>query len=87
MEDAAVVVASVDPAVSAPVASTVPVPVVVVHTDAGAKHVDAGVHDAAAPVVPDAGKIPTPTPSGLRVPTLPSGLRIPSGIPSRFLPH
>lgn len=87
--DAAPVVEA-EPVESAPLASTVPTPVVVVRTDAGAKKVDAGtVADAAAPAaVVDAGiPIPRPVPSGLKVPGLPSGFKIPSGIPSRFLPR
>jgi hypothetical protein len=82
--DAAPVV-SVEPIESAPLASVVPVPVY--RTDAGVKHVDAGIVDAAAPVVVLDSGIPRPLPSGMKIPTIPSGMRIPSGFPSRFLPH
>lgn len=87
VEDAAVEIPAAEPVESVEPPKTTPG--LLVRGDAGAKHLDAGLHDAAVPVPPviDAGKIPTPIPSGMRLPAIPSGLRIPSGFPSRFLPR
>lgn len=83
----AVVESSAPEAEPEPVDPAAPAKVVVVNRDAGAKPTDAGAAkaDAAAAPAVDAGKIPTPTPGGLRIPSgFPSAfgsLKIPSGFP------
>ena len=90
--DAVAPLISAAPVGSAPLASAARAPVVVVRTDAGTKKFDGGVlvDAGAVVVVVDSGiprPVPSPKPSGMKVPGLPSGFRIPSGIPSSWLPR